>query len=184
MWGWLNERAEQTLVEPSQRLAEQGVVIKTTALWHQLNKWGLVFKKTLHASEQERADVQAARAQWRESQSALKVNKLVFLDETAAGTNMTRARGRSPKGQGCVAAVSHGHWHTTTFIAGLRVNALAAPMVLEGPMDGGACRSLATGSGSLLERKPVQFINAISTNVEFIAFLNLWRAVTRSGSCI
>ena len=38
-----------TLVELSQRLAQQqGVVIKTTALWHQLKKWGLSFKKKLY----------------------------------------------------------------------------------------------------------------------------------------
>lgn len=48
---------------------------------------------------------------------------------------MTRARGRSPKGARCHASVPGGHWKTTTFIAGLRVNAVTAPMVLDGPMD-------------------------------------------------
>jgi transposase len=48
---------------------------------------------------------------------------------------MTRARGRSPKGERCHASVPGGHWTTTTFIAGLRVGALTAPMVLDGPMD-------------------------------------------------
>lgn len=48
---------------------------------------------------------------------------------------MTRARGRSPKGERCQASVPGGHWKTTTFIAGLRVNAITAPMVLDGPMD-------------------------------------------------
>ncbi len=43
--GWLAERVDLTLAELSQRLAQQGVVIKTTALWHQLNKWDLTFKK-------------------------------------------------------------------------------------------------------------------------------------------
>jgi transposase len=42
---WLNERVDLTLAELSQRLAQHGVVIKTTALWHQLDKWGLTFKK-------------------------------------------------------------------------------------------------------------------------------------------
>src|ERR1035437_5248137 len=44
--------------------------IKTGALWHQLNKWNLTFKKTLHASAQEREDVQAARLAWSEAQAA------------------------------------------------------------------------------------------------------------------
>ncbi|MBS0153900.1 MAG: IS630 family transposase [Nitrospira sp.] len=48
---------------------------------------------------------------------------------------MTRARGRSPKGERYQAVVPGRHWKTTTFIAGLRVGALTAPMVLAGPMD-------------------------------------------------
>ena len=67
--------------------------------------------------------------------------KLVFLDETRVSTNLTRTRGRAPKGERCLAAVPHGHWQITTFIAGLRVNALTAPMVLDGPIDGPAFRT-------------------------------------------
>jgi transposase len=51
---------------------------------------------------------------------------------------MTRLRGRSPIGERCVSSVPHGHWKTTTFIAGLRVDGVTAPMVLDGPMDGEA----------------------------------------------
>ena len=36
------------------------------------------------------------------------------------------------------AAVPHGHWKTTTFTAGLRYDGIAAPMVLDGPMNGDA----------------------------------------------
>ena len=51
---------------------------------------------------------------------------------------MARLRGRSKRGQRCRAAVPHGHWKTTTFTAGLRVGALTAPMLLDGPMNGAA----------------------------------------------
>ena len=51
---------------------------------------------------------------------------------------MTRTRGRAPVGERCVSPVPHGHWKTTTFIAGLRVGEVTAPMVLDGPMDGEA----------------------------------------------
>lgn len=51
---------------------------------------------------------------------------------------MTRQRGRSPRGQRCVASVPHGHWKSTTFIAGLRHDAITAPLVLDGPMNGAA----------------------------------------------
>jgi hypothetical protein len=82
--------------------------------------------------------VQAARAEWKANQPTLDGTKLVFLDETGVSTNMTRARGRPPKGTRCLASVPQGHWHTTTVIAGLRVEAITAPMVLEGSMDGEA----------------------------------------------
>jgi len=63
---------------------------------------------------------------------------LIFIDETAASTKMARLRGRSLRGERCRAAVPHGHWKTTTFTAGLRLNGLAAPMLLDGPMNGTA----------------------------------------------
>lgn len=51
---------------------------------------------------------------------------------------MTRLRGRSSRGTRCVASAPHGHWKTTTFVAGLRHDAISAPMVLDGPMNGAA----------------------------------------------
>ena len=51
---------------------------------------------------------------------------------------MARLRGRRAKGRRLVAAVPHGHWNTTTFVAGLRIGRLDAPMVLDGPMNGAA----------------------------------------------
>lgn len=79
--------------------------------------------------------MKAERAAWKAHQPALDTSKLVFIDETGANTQMTRTRGRSPRGERCHAGVPNGHWKTTPFIAGLRVNAVTAPMVLEGPMD-------------------------------------------------
>ena len=73
-----------------------------------------------------------------DAQPTLDITTLVFLDETGAHTNMARLRGRAPRGARCVAAVPHGHWKSTTFIAGLRYNEITAPMVLDGPMDGAA----------------------------------------------
>jgi hypothetical protein len=39
----------------------------------------------VHAAEQERPDVAAARAQWRQQQPKLAPAKLIFLDETSCG---------------------------------------------------------------------------------------------------
>ena len=43
--GWIASKPELTLVQLQERLAERGVAIKVGALWHQLNKWNLTFKK-------------------------------------------------------------------------------------------------------------------------------------------
>ncbi|MBN9132892.1 MAG: IS630 family transposase, partial [Nitrosospira multiformis] len=51
---------------------------------------GYNYKKTLRASEQERADVATARCLWRDWQKTCASARLVFLDETGAATNMTR----------------------------------------------------------------------------------------------
>ena len=63
-------------------------------------------------------------------------SRLVFLDETGAKTNMSRAYGRARKGQRVVDYAPHGHWSTTTLVAGLTWSKAVAPMVLDGPMDG------------------------------------------------
>jgi transposase len=44
---WIAAEPDLTLVELRQRLAQQGVSIQIGALWHQLNKWNLTFKKNL-----------------------------------------------------------------------------------------------------------------------------------------
>ena len=75
---------------------------------------------------------------WFNGQSDLDPTRLVFIDETGASTKMARLRGRSRRGQRCRAAIPHGHWKTTTFTAGLRLDGLSAPMLLDGPMDGAA----------------------------------------------
>jgi transposase len=82
--------------------------------------------------------VAAARAAWRAGQPELDPSRLVFIDETGASTKMARRYGRSPRGERCVAAVPHGHWKTTTFVGGLRLSGMTAPMVLDGAMNGPA----------------------------------------------
>lgn len=48
---------------------------------------------------------------------------------------MARLRGRARKGERLRAGIPHGHWKTTTFVAGLRIDGIAAPMVLDGPIN-------------------------------------------------
>lgn len=79
-----------------------------------------------------------ARCAWRTRQPDLDPARLVFIDETGASTKMTRARGRSPRGERCIAPVPHGHWKTITFTGALRLDGMTAPMVLDGAMNGEA----------------------------------------------
>jgi transposase len=66
---------------------------------------------------------------------------LVFIDETWATTNMTRSHGRCRRGQRLLAAVPHGHWKTSTFLAALRHDGITAPLVLDGAINGDAFRA-------------------------------------------
>lgn len=69
-------------------------------------------------------------------QHRFKPDRFVFIDETWVKTNMTRPRGRSFKGTRLIAHVPHGHWKTTTFLAGLRASGLVAPLVIDGAVNG------------------------------------------------
>ena len=59
----------------------------------------------------------------------------MFIDETWASTNMARRGGRAPRGERLRAGIPYGHWKTTTFLAGLRITGMMAPMVLDGPIN-------------------------------------------------
>ena len=80
----------------------------------------------------------ARRQAWRATQAELDPRRLVFIDETGASTKMARLCGRSLRGTRCLGAIPHGHWKTTTFVGGLRLGGMTAPMVLDGAMDGPA----------------------------------------------
>ena len=48
---------------------------------------------------------------------------------------MARRHGRCARGQRLRSGVPHGHWKTTTFVAGLRRSGMVAPWVLDGPIN-------------------------------------------------
>ena len=47
---------------------------------------------------------------------------------------MARRYGRCKRGDRLHAGIPHGHWKTTTLVAGLRLSGITAPMLLDGPM--------------------------------------------------
>jgi transposase len=90
----------------------------------------------LKAAEQARPDVAEKRVWWQVQQAGLDPERLVFIDETWATTNMTRPRGRSLRGTRLIDKVPHGRWKTTTFVAALRTSGMTAPLVLDGAING------------------------------------------------
>jgi transposase len=97
--------------------------------------WGIGIKKTLRASEQERPDVKERREAWKAEQGGLDRQRLVFLDESGAKTNMTRLRGRARKGARGIDHAPHGPWSTTTLIGSIRLDGMRACMAIEGATD-------------------------------------------------
>jgi len=88
---------------------------------------------------------------------------------------MARLRGRSPRGERCRAAIPYGHWLTTTFTAGLRRNALIAPMLLDGPMSGDAflayaeqvlAPELAEGDVVIMDNLPAHKVDGVRQAIE------------------
>ena len=117
----------------------------------------------------------ARREAWFEAQPDLDPAKLVFIDETGATTKMARLRGRSPRGQRCRAAVPHGHWKTTTLVAGLRLDGMTAPMVIDGAMTGDAftayaetflAPTLAPGDIVILDNLPAHKVSGARAAIE------------------
>ena len=99
--------------------------------------WGCGTKKrTLYATEQDRPDVTIAREVWRAAQAGLDFTRLAFVDETGTTTSMTRLRGWGYRGKPLISKVPHGHWMTQTFVAALRHDGIAAPMLIDTPMTG------------------------------------------------
>lgn len=72
---------------------------------------------------------------WFDRQLDLDPERLVFIDETWASTNMARRYGRCLRGERLRVGVPHGHWKTTTFVGGLTLRGFIAPFVLDGPIN-------------------------------------------------
>lgn len=77
----------------------------------------------------------AQRENWRSSQDEFDA-RLIFIDETWSKTNMTRLRGRAPRGERLIAKIPHGHWKTTTLIAALGIEGTRCSTVVDGAVNG------------------------------------------------
>ena len=89
------------------------------------------------------------RKRWKAHQGGIDLKRLVFIDESeplkaplvqaqwrTAKTNMTPLRGWAARGKRLIGKAPFGHWNTMTFIAALRHDAITAPWVIDGPING------------------------------------------------
>jgi transposase len=115
------------------------------------------------------------RQAWFDGQPDLDPARLIFIDESGATTKMARLRGRARRGERCRAAVPHGHWKTTTFVGGLRLSGMTAPMVLDGPMNGPAflayveqvlAPTLAPGETVVMDNLPAHKVTGVQAAIE------------------
>ncbi|UPT90357.1 IS630 family transposase [Bradyrhizobium barranii subsp. apii] len=167
-----------TLAELRELLKRRGISTGIASLWRFFQRRKITLKKkTAHAAEQRRGDINAAREEWFEGQIDLDPERLVFIDETSANTKMARLYGRSPRGERCRAAIPHGHWKTTTFTAGLRSDGLIAPLVLDGPMDGDAflayveqllAPSLRPGDTVIMDNLPAHKVHGVREAIQAV----------------
>ena len=93
-------------------------------------------KKSLHAQEQDTAEAQRKRQAWWEAIRRIDPGQLIFLDESAATTQMTRTYGRARRGERVREGTPGGHWRTVTMLAALTLEGLQAPMTIESATDG------------------------------------------------
>ena len=105
------------------------------------------------------------RARWHEDLAAEPVSGLVFVDESGASTKMTRWRGRSPAGERLRAKIPHGHYETTTLVAGVRLSGPCAPWLFKGAMDGDLFRAwVVEGLAPTLHQNDLVIMDNLATH--------------------
>lgn len=81
------------------------------------------------------------REAWRASQGSIDPDRVVFIDETWAKSNMARTYGRSHEGSRLVEKTAFGRWQTTTFLGALRSEGFVAPLTVDGAINGSLFRA-------------------------------------------
>ena len=91
-------------------------------------------KKTLHATERDRPEVQEERHAFLQEVEPIEPRRLVFVDETGVTTAMTPAYGRAPSGER-VEASAPASWESVTVIAAMGLDGVRALFAFPGGTD-------------------------------------------------
>jgi hypothetical protein len=90
----------------------------------------------LRAVERDAAEVEQARQSWRAAAAGIAPGRLVFVDESAALTNLARPYGRGPRGERARGAVPCGRWERVTVVGALGAGGVVAAMSVPRPPTG------------------------------------------------
>ena len=82
--------------------------------------------------------MRARREAWHASLAGVPAEKLVFVDESGARTNMTRLYGWGEVGGRVVDAVPQGHWTTCTLLAAVPLTGPLAAVTVDAAVDADA----------------------------------------------
>jgi transposase len=138
----VRQRPDATLEELRQRLNPSGSIM---IVWRGLERLGITRKKkTRHADERDRPDVQRKRRRFRRDVKAIDPERLVFVDETGVTTAMTPAYGRAPRGERVVASAP-ASWESVTLTAALRLDGARAPLAFPGATNETAFQAYVEG---------------------------------------
>jgi transposase len=125
----IREKPDATLDQLRDR---GGFRCSLTTLWRSLRRLGLTRKKkTLHADERGRPDVQKKRRSFRREVKRIEPRRLIFVDETGVTTAMTSAYAWAPRGERADASAPRS-WESVTVIAAPGLDGVRAPLMFPG----------------------------------------------------
>jgi transposase len=125
----VREDSDATLEQYRQRLGIQGSIM---IIWRGLKRLGITRKKkSLHAAERDRPEVQNQRRAFRRNVQPIEPKRLVFVDEAGVTTAMTPAYGRAPRGER-VESSAPASWQSVTVVAAMGLDGVRAPMAYPG----------------------------------------------------
>lgn len=110
--------------------------VSLVAIWKALKRMGWTRKKkVVHASEQDRPDVQEKRRKWKHKTCQVNAKRFVFIDQSGINTRMHRDYGRAPKGVRVIDSVPEKHYQNSTVMGAMRLDGTVETFVYDGGTD-------------------------------------------------
>jgi transposase len=136
--GLLREQNDRTDAEYARRLAQHtGLRVSPQTINRAWRRLGITRKKkVLHATEQDRPDVQRARRSFRRWARRRRGRRFIFVDEFGTHLGLTRRYARARRGRRAVGDVPDNSDPNVTLTVGLSDRGIVAPTAFEGGTNG------------------------------------------------